>query len=471
MLARGHHPWSLIAAVTLVGCAPSREPAQVPVVAVALPEPPPSPDHGLPVVPLDADWAPPRRIAGDLGQLRAALTEENAVRAVVEPRLASSAAVEAAAQELAPAAAWAVEPGTWASVVEPGPVPLQRAGAEGATAPRYAATGVVAQTPPTTTTLVLTEAPLELSAWRAMPAVSQGSCQPVFAALALSQEQSLAYAEPFLDHADTVLRLRFRDQLRGALPELQAQVEPFASPEASPDAGPEGAQAHACGHAHYQRVQQARACIDTDACAIGPRVVLRGGASVAMPAPPWRPDDCAQRLPFDVEATLTDLASAAAVDTVASLEPRWVTLVDRIGAMGAVHEALEDVCSPRRRRFAAEDLADARERLRSVERALASNTLDESGRWAVEPGALFVPGMGPMTTLATYRAGEGGASRVAVAEAKGVRRFLLSRSLCRSGYGERPLAAAVFEPGTTTPRYFGFVYEESLVCADLPVAP
>ena len=55
------------------------------------------------------------------------------------------------------------------------------------------------------------------------------------------------------------------------------------------------------------------------------------------------------------------------------------------------------------------------------------------------------------------------------AEAKGVRRFLLSRSLCRSGFGERPLAVAVFDPGASAPRFAGFVYEETFACADLPL--
>jgi hypothetical protein len=95
--------------------------------------------------------------------------------------------------------------------------------------------------------------------------------------------------------------------------------------------------------------------------------------------------------------------------------------------------------------------------------------LDESGRWDVEIGAMFVPGSGPVVTLATFVPAEGGASQLAVAEAKGVRRFLLSRSLCRSGFGERPLAVAVFEPDAAEATFAGFVYEETLACADLPL--
>ncbi|MBV1859361.1 MAG: hypothetical protein KUG77_13175, partial [Nannocystaceae bacterium] len=223
----------------------------------------------------------------------------------------------------------------------------------------------------------------------------------------------------------------------------------------------------ACGHARFVRLQDAATCLQGKRCEAGPRLVLRGGATVAMPAPPWSPDDCSERLATDVEGALTSVATEATVVTVSQLEPRWVTLIDRVGAMGAVYEALEDLCSPRRRRFAAEDLTDARARLQRVERALGSDALDESGRWDVELGSTFVPGAGPATTLARFVPAEGGGSQTAVAEAKGVRRFLLSRSLCRSGYGELPLAVAIFEPGEPGAKHFGYLYEETLSCADL----
>ena len=86
---------------------------------------------------------------------------------------------------------------------------------------------------------------------------------------------------------------------------------------------------------------------------------------------------------------------------------------------------------------------------------------------------MFVPGAGPVTTLARFIPAVGGGSQTAVAEAKGVRRFLLSRSLCRSGYGELPLAVAVFEAGNPSATYFGYLYEETLFCADLapPLSP
>lgn len=454
--------WLLVFAV---GCTPQVLPAQAPAPAPALPDAPAAPEHGLPVVPFGEAWAPPRLIAGDLAALREALAASEHIHAVVEPRL-SSAGQGGLLEPLAPDASWttSAEQG-----VLRGTPALTRGSVPDGAAPQYEAEGVSVEGTRETTTLVLVDAPVELQAWRALPAAWAGSCEPIYDALALGQEQSLAYAEPFLDHADTVLRIRFEAGLAGSLEALREAVAGFEETEAPADASAEQRGVHACGHAAFTRVQEAEACVAADGCGLAPRLVLRGGVAVAMPAPPWAPSDCDDRLPIDVEGTLQRVATDAVVATVSQLEPQWVTLADRAGAMGAVYEALEDLCSPRRRRFAPEDLSDARARLAGVERALGSSTLDESGRWQVGVGQLFVPGSGPMTTLATFVPAEGGASQTAVAEAKGVRRFLLSRSLCRSGYGERPLLAAVFPPGATAPSFVGYFYEETLSCADLPL--
>lgn len=452
----------------LASCTPPSEPAQVPAPLLSLPEPPPPPDHGLPMVEFGSTWSPARAIAGDLEGLRDALSNAGAVTAWVEPRLISAGqgvATRRSLAQLAPKGTWAVEAKPWGDGVVGVPA-LRRE--PNAVTPRYAASGLSAQGI-TSTTVVVGDAPIDLTAWRALPAATAGSCQPAFDALALAQEQSLAYLEPFLDHADTVLRLQFRAELARVVESMRADVAPFESPTPAEGASVAESEAHACGHALFERVQDATTCLRGDVCPLAPRLVLRGGLAVAMTAPPWSPGDCSDRVPLGVEAQLQELATAATIATVSQLEPRWVTLADRVGAMGAVYEALDDVCSPRRRRFAAEDLTDARVRLQRVERALGSDVLDESGRWDVEVGAVFVPGSGPVVTLATFVPAEGGASQSAVAEAKGVRRFLLSRSLCRSGFSERPLAVAVFEPGAAEATFAGFLYEETLACADLPL--
>lgn len=416
-------------------------------------------------------WSPPRAVAGDLDALHDVLHETADATVRVEPRLAAptaNAALQRALTSLAPKTAWTSETVTWDAAVA-GTLSLTRRSATVGAPPSYDGTGLSVTGSAAQTVLVVGDVAVDVRAWRALPAAWTGSCQPIYDALALSQEQSLAYVEPFLDHADTVLRLNFRAGLAGVLPELRAALEPYASAEPPVDATAAQTQTHACGHARFLRVEAAAQCLRGETCEAGPRIVLRGGAAVAMPAPSWSPDDCNERLGLDVEEKLTTVATEASVATVSQLEPRWVTLVDRVGAMGAVYEALEDLCSPRRRRFAEDDLVDARVRLGRVERALASDALDESGRWDVEVASMFVPGAGPMTTLARFVPAEGGGSQTAVAEAKGVRRFLLSRSLCRSGYGELPLAVAVFEPGQPGAKHFGYLYEETLFCADLPL--
>lgn len=418
------------------------------------------------MVEFGSTWTPARAVAGDLGALQDALGGRGPATAWVDARLGHGAATRRSLSQLAPERAWAVETQAWQDVVEG--IPALRRLPDTAS-PLYPAGGVSAKEAVTQTTLVLGEAHVDLRAWRALPVAASGSCQPAFDALALAQEQSLAYLEPFLDHADTVLRLRFRAELASVIDSMRVDVTAFESPIAEQGASSDQVQTHACGHALYERVEAAQACLRGDACAIGPRMVLRGGVAVAMAAPPWSPDDCRDRVPLRVEAQLQEIATRAAVETVSQLEPRWVTLADRLGAMGVVYEALDDVCSPRRRRFAEEDLADARVRLSRVERALGSDVLDESGRWDVETGRVFLPGTGPVRTLATFVPAKGGASQQAVAEAKGVRRFLLSRSLCRSGFSERPLAVAVFEPGQAEASFAGFLYEETFACADLPL--
>ncbi len=458
---------SVVAWALIAGCRPAPEPSRSAITAVALPEPPPPPEHGLPTVPFPAQWAPPRAVAGDLDALAEALGSATDVVVVAQPRLVDGdTRLRAALQQLKPEASWAVQAGPWDAAVASGTLPLTRI-TRSSGVPSYEASGVRAARTSSKTVLAIADAPIDLGAWRALPAAWSGSCEPAFEALALSQEQSLAYAEPFLDHVDAVLRLHFRAGLARTLPELREQVAPYASKDPPAEASAAEVDTYACGHAQYLRVEAAATCIEGSVCSVGPRIVLRGGAAVAMPAPAWNSPECASTR---VEDTLQALATEASESTVAELEPQWVTLADRIGAMGAVYEALEDLCSPRRRRFSDEDVEDARVRLARVPRALGSQTLDEAGRWSVGTAPLFVPGTGPMLSLAQFVPAPGGASQTAVAEAKGVRRFLLSRSLCRSGYGELPLAVAVFEPGSAEASYFGYVYEEALLCADLPVA-
>ena len=452
-----------------VGCSPEPLPTNpAEPVAVALPDSPASPTHGLPIVAWRAPWSPPRHVAGDVDALANALRDANAVQATLATRLTAPdrlESVRASLTQLAPAARWSIEGGVWSARVAGGPLPLSRLPGEGV--PRYDGASVRASALPVATTLVLDDADVDLQQWRAMPAGSAGSCDALVDTLAVSQEQSLAYLETFLDHVDTVLARRYRAGVLAELDALRRVVAPFAEAKPPASVGPARVRAYACGHAQYERLEAAATCT-ADACPVAPRIVLQGGARVGMPAPAWTPDDC-----DDANREVSDVFESIAVEAVAQtlpeLDPRWVTLADRLGALTEVYDAIEDVCTPRRRRFAPADLDDAAERLARIGRALGSDVLDEAGRWEVRLTTSFVPGMGAVSELAAFTPAEGAAARTARSEARGLRRFMLSRSLCRSGFGDRPLAVAVFEPGSQTATYFGYLYEEELFCAGLPL--
>lgn len=461
--------WGVGLGALALGCSPEPLPTTPAApVAVTLPDSPASPTHGLPIVAWRAPWSPPRHVAGDLQSLAEALRGAGTIQATVATRLTAPDRVEpvrVALTQLEPAARWSVAAGAWAERVAGGALPLSRVQGEGA--PRYDGASVRPRTPVSTTTLVLDDADVDVQRWRAMPAGAAGSCDALVDTLAVSQEQSLAYLETFLDHVDTVLARRYRAGLLAELDGLQQVLAPYAEPKPPADASPARIRAHACGHAQYERLNAAATCT-ADACLVGPRIVLQAGARIGMPAPAWAPDDC-DAASREVADVLESIAVEAVAQTLPELDPRWVTLADRLGALTEVYDAIEDVCTPRRRRFAPADLDDAAERLARIGRALGSDVLDEAGRWEVRPTTGFVPGMGAVTELAAFSAAEGAAARTARSEARGLRRFMLSRSLCRSGFGDRPLAVVVFTPGAESASFFGYLYEEELFCAGLPL--
>ncbi len=428
------------------------------------------------MVALDGAWQPPRIVAGDLDALRAALRDTSALTARVETRFdgpTRRGQLESLVHQLAPSATFEVQRGVLAAAFD-GPPPVRRAETERSAAPHYDATGVslrpeLERSAGDPAWLLLGQPSIEVQAWRALPAHSAGSCEPLFDALAVSQEQSLAYLEEFLDHADAVLWRLFRAQLEVGLPALVDGLAPYREAKTSADfESVEAWEQHACGHAQWERLTAYTRCGGERGCPVAPRMYLIGGARVGMAEPAqWSDEDCTDVLGQDVPETLRQLGRDAAAAAVSQLDAQWVTLADRLGALTEVYDALEDMCTPRRRRFAKSDLVDAQARLQGIGRALASDTLDEPGAWEVVDSAFFVPGLGNVAQVARFVPPRGSASATALADARGLRQFMLSRSLCRSGYGDLPLAVAVVEPGQRVPSFLGYFYEEELLCADL----
>ncbi len=232
----------------------------------------------------------------------------------------------------------------------------------------------------------------------------------------------------------------------------------------------EGFARHACGVAYREQLRRHEKCGQAiAACPEAPRLVLVGGARIAASEPgAGAGDHCPALVGRDYQAEIRRLGQAAAEAASEALDREWTVLADRLGALTEVHAALEDICTPRRRRFAAAELEQARARLVRIGVALASDERAVgAGRWQLRDEPLLVPGLGPCRELARFEAGAGSHNAGIVAEARGLREFVLSRSLCRSGHAATPLAAVVGAPGVGL-RFLGYFYEEELFCGELP---
>ena len=449
------------------------------VAAGPLPRGPSEPVQGLPMPSLDVPWTPPSLVAGDVEPLAAALAGHESIALRLGPRFGgpeAMARIEALVHALRPGVAIAsqeleAEPFAGAAL------PLTREPDDGGARPRYRFEGRMAvgdphERPPSTASAVLVIADAELDAgkWRALPARAVGSCRAPMVALAAGQEQSLAELEPFLDHADGTLWQVYRPALRAILPQLFAELEPYREPRPRAELDAREQDQYQCGHAYWQHVEAYARCGEELAtCAPAPRVFLMGGARIGTAEPNvWIPEDCAALVGRDYVQELRTIAAEAAEVAQEHLAPSWSALADRVGAITEVYDALEDVCTPRRRRFAEADLRAARGRLAAIGQALASaEGAHPAGGWALAEEPFHVPGSGPGWQVARYDAGPGSASQIAVEQARALRELVLGRALCRSGQPALPLAVALVQGGGEV-EFFGYFFEEELSCGELP---
>ena len=454
---------------------PARPPGAAPakVATGRLPAGPDAPQHGLPIPGLDVPWEPPQVVAGDVGALQTAVANSDRLAVFTGPRLTGPVWPARIGQLIAGLSPQTEVTSTTsrgrAVFFGNAKLPLRRTADA---PPRYDVAGLVLTAPATQSGLLIDDAGIDPAAWRALPAHAVGSCEPAFEALASGQEQSLAYLEPFLDHADAVLWQVYRAQLDALLPELEEAMAPYVEPPVrSAFDSPAAFEAARCGHAYAGWLTAYRACMTTDGrCAVAPRIYLIGGARIGSAEPSAFIDDsCDEKVGRNVVEELREAGREAADAAVGHLDLEWTTLADRLGAVTEVHDALEDLCTPRRRRFAAADIDAARSRLARIGRALAADdTTRPRGQWEVVDSQFFVPGVGPVFQLAQFRPGNGSPREGALSDARALRQFVLSRALCRSGYGDLPLAAVLLDEGADAPAFLGYFYEEELFCADLP---
>lgn len=466
-------------------CGPRQGP-QAPAPAAGaparIPGGPAPPRAGLVLPGLATSWSPPTLTAGDTQALASALSGLPAVELVLGPTLAGSGprlghALTALSPETRVTSVRAAEQ---AGIVAD-PAALVAAREPGAGRPRYRAdglrlkdrffgSGLKDQDPEAAGIVSVDASAVDLAAWRALPAASVGGCEPAIRALAEAQEQGLAQLEGFLNHADALLWRFYSAELKAFVPEIQAELERYKG-DAAGDEGAEAAAERACGRAYWQHLRAYVACTAPERCAVAPRVVLSaGGARIAAVERPLAVGDrCPALVGRDYPRELRQLAIDAAEAATAALDRDWSTLADRLGAISEVHDGLEDICVPRRWRFAAADLEEARARLTRIGEALASPELARpQARWKLEAGDLQVPGVGPMRQLARFDPGPGSINPTIGADARALREFVLSRALCRSGHDPKPLAVLVAGGSAATARYFGYLYPEELTCGDLP---
>lgn len=475
-----------VAAATLglgavhVACGPRQAPrSAAPAAAVATSRPvggPPAPSEGLAFPSLAVAWTPPMLTAGDPRALAAALGRSEDLTLALGPRLAGVAweqrgvglvaALGSAARVSARRSAGLLE------VVEPSPDlkrPRRVLGPEGR--PRYAATLKLHAGWPKGQVLAIDDAEVEAGAWEALPAVGVGGCEPAMQALAAGQERALVQLGPFLDHADGLLATMYRAELRAFVPGFLAELDAYA--QARPReafADEEQWAQHQCGRAYREQVERHAKCEQASVrCPEAPRMVLVGGARIAaVDAGPGAGEICPALVGRDYSAELRRLGQSAAEAASASLSPAWTMLADRLGTLTEVHATLEDLCTPRRRRFAEADLVEARQRLVDLGAALGSDAFEaEAGRWQIRDEMLYVPGLGPTRELARFEVDAAAINTGIVAGARALREFVLGRTLCRPATDAAPLALVLAEPGPGV-QFFSFFYEEELFCGTLP---
>lgn len=462
-----------------LACGPRQAPrSAAPAAAVATSRPvggPPAPARGLVFPSLAVAWTPPMLTAGDPVALADALRRGEDLTLAMGPRLAGVAWEQRAAGLVA-----ALSPATRVTgrrsaglleVVEASPDlkrPRRDLGPGGR--PRYAANLRLHAGWPKGQVLAIDDAEVEVGAWESLPAVSVGSCEPAMQALAAGQEQALAQLGPFLDHADGLLATMYRAELRAFVPGFLAELEGYA--QARPReafADEEQWAQHECGRAYREQLERHARCQEAARCPEAPRLVLVGGVRIAsVDASPPAGERCPALVGRDYDAELRRLGQSAAEAASAALNPAWTMLADRLGTLTEVHATLEDLCTPRRRRFAPADLEEARQRLTDLGGALASDVLEaEAGRWQIRDEPLYVPGLGPTREMARFEVEATAINAGIVAGARALREFVLGRSLCRPGPAAAPLALVLAEqPGPVS--FFSFFYEEELFCGSLP---
>ncbi len=324
--------------------------------------------------------------------------------------------------------------------------------------------------------LLIGKASVDMQRWEAEGTRLVGSCEPVLVELGLGQEQSLAILEPFLDHADEILRRLYRSHLARSLPKIEQELEEFSSARQRREFRDDDAYArYQCGRQYREYLTPFVECVDLGSeadfeCRVSPRLFVQGAARIGIVEPSlYISDDCARRLESDYVVRIREVARAAVDDAVDHIDPAWAMLGDRFGALGEIYAALEDVCTPRRRRFAADDLEGSRRRVAEFGEVFRrAEVLKYDARWLANEDKFHVAGIGAVYQLRRFDSGTGSSARKLRQSARSLREQLIASARCQRSASEEPLAAFLVDLTAERVEFFGHFYDEELLC---PVGP
>ncbi|NVB42955.1 hypothetical protein G6O69_34355 [Pseudenhygromyxa sp. WMMC2535] len=479
-----------VVACSASGASASQPAAAIPAVG-ELPEGPPAPVDGLPMPSLDLDWQPPIAVAGDLEGLREALTRYPRVGLGVAPDLAragelDAAQVSAAIARLAPGTALRSLVGRGGAgvaldeVVLEDPPLVASLGEDGRTRwqlpedldldeerlASWAESGDPA-------VLLLGPVAVDSASWRELAVGAVGSCEPALAGLLDGQARSLELIEPFLDHADAVLGAIYLRELAPVVAELDGALSGYQTPRGREAFASDEAWARQqCGERYHAYLEGFAGCVaggDPQACPTAPRMFLTGAARIGSVEPGgYIPDDCPAKFGRDVVEDLRGPARVAAELGGEQLDARWMILAERLATLTEVYGALDELCTPARRRFSPGDL----ETLRTEVAALGELYRREEApaydaRFLANDGSFRVPGLGMVRQLARYDAGTGSAARALSVGARQLRRFGDERARCEPAVGAPPVMALLVDTSTAEARLLSFFYAEELWCGTL----
>lgn len=503
----------LATGLATIACSPSTPMIAGPIAASPAPAPipdgPPPPTGGLPMPSLDLDWRPPSAAAGDVQALAAALARHPRVGLIVDPSIAEAGGeldamrIAALVGRLAPNTA--VRPigsdgggPILADIIREDPPLLPASGADGRT--QWATPNTLALDVERLRALaefgdpaVLVVGPVgvDTPTWRRLASSSVGTCDPLLDELLDGQRESLRLLEPFLDHADAVLASAYLVELAAVVPSIREQLAEFEQERDRRDFDAQGWARYQCGRRYHQYLQPFATCVAATErlgatevarleaghgaggvktpCPTTPRLFLRGAARIGSVEPSdYIPTECPQLLGRDYVEALRAPARTAAEITGDHLDVRWLILAERLATLAEVYDALEQLCTPGRRRFAGDDVASLRARVIELGQLYQRDEQPaHDARFLDNDASFHVPAIGKVRQLARFDGGTGSASRALIAAARELGKFDRTHAQCVARPGDAPLMAMLIDTARAEPEFLGFYYEEELWCGEL----